>query len=255
MPHSSRRRQGQAQDYVTRAYRDFSPRDGLVAFRVVQGETDLYIRAERDCTEEASNAVRRCRKELTDYIQAHPAFRTSLEPLPPDAAAPPIVRDMLQAARTANVGPMAAVAGAVSDYVGGRLRRHCPEVMVENGGDIHLSMKKATTVSIFAGPSPLSMRLGVSVRAEETPCGICTSSGTVGPSLSFGRADAVTVWAPTATLADAAATAIGNLISAPEDMEPALERAGEIPGLWGAVAILGDRVGWWGRIRVVRLRD
>jgi len=254
MAASSRRGQGPAQEHVNRTYRDFSPRDGLVAFTVAREETDLFLRAERDLSPEALKAVLDCRSDLRAYLGEHPRFRTALDPLPPDPEAPLIVREMLEAARAANVGPMAAVAGAVSDYVGRRLRPFSAEVMVENGGDIYLSMTKPTTVSIFAGQSPLSMRLGVSVPAERTPCGICTSSGTVGPSLSFGRADAVTVWAPTAALADAAATAIGNLISAPEDLQPALETAGRIGGLWGAAAILGDRIGLWGEMPLVRLR-
>jgi len=252
MADSSRRRKGEVQEYLTRTYRDFSVRGDLTAFSVSREETDLYIRAERDLSQPALQAVLYCRKEIEEYILVHPVFRTVLHPLPPDPKAPAIVRHMLAAAEKARVGPMAAVAGAIAEHVGRELARLSKEVIVENGGDIYLNTRKPTTVGIFAGKAALSGRIGVRIPQERTPCGICTSSGTVGPSLSFGRADAVTVWAPDTALADAAATAIGNLISGPGDIEPALEKAGQIPGLLGVVAILGDKVGLWGEMEIVR---
>jgi len=243
------------QGYIARTYRDFRPRDNLIAFSISWKETDLYIKAERDISEQALAGVIKYRKDIEIYIQHHPDFRTSLTPLPLDTTASPIVREMLEAAASAGVGPMASVAGAMSEYVGRDLKRFSREIIIENGGDLFLDTSTAVTVSIFAGRSPLSMQIGLRIPSEQIPCGACTSSGTVGPSLSYGRADAVTVWASSTALADAAATALANRIARPEDIEPVLQGASEIPGLKGAVAILGDKIGLWGDVDIVRTKQ
>ena len=145
------------------------------------------------------------------------------------------------------------MAGAIAESVGTSLRAFSRNVIVENGGDVFLSTERETTVGLFAGKSPLSMRLGLRISPEQTPCGLCTSSGQVGPSLSFGQADAVTVWASSTALADAAATALANRVVAPEDIEPTLDVARSTEGLKGALVVLRDRIGVWGPIELVRL--
>jgi ApbE superfamily uncharacterized protein (UPF0280 family) len=162
---------------------------------------------------------------------------------------------MLLAATNASVGPMAAVAGAVAERVGKSLQTVSREVVVENGGDVFLRARREITVGLFAGGSPLSMQMGMRIQPEDTPCGICTSSGKVGPSLSFGKADAVTIWAPSTALADAVATALANRVTAPEDIEPTLELAKTIHGLKGALVVLEDRIGVWGPVDIVRLTN
>lgn len=249
----SRRQEKDGQDYVERTYRDFTSRGTWVAFAVTSKETDLYIRAEKDLTGQATEAIQRARRSIEDYIRRHPEFRTSLDPLPLDPEAPRIIQDMLLAARRVSVGPMAAVAGAIAEAVGKALGAFSRNVIVENGGDVFLATRREATVGLFAGRSPLSMRIGVRIPPEETPCGLCTSSGMVGPSLSFGKADAVTVWASSTVLADAAATALANRVVAPEDIEPTLERARSTQGLKGTLIVLGDRIGLWGPMEVVRL--
>ena len=85
--------------------------------------------------------------------------------------------------------------------------------------------------------------------------GICTSSGTVGHSLSFGQADAVVVLAPSAAFADAAATAIGNLIKRPDDIQAGIEFAGDIEGLKGVLIVKDDRMGAWGEISLCQIEQ
>jgi len=252
MADPSRGKEEAAGPYVVRTYRDAVYRAGLESFTVQWKETDLFVRAGSDLSTQALDAVRRCREAIETYIAGNPAFRTSLDPLALDPKAPPVVRRMLEAARRAGVGPMAGVAGAVAEYVGRALGGYSREVIVENGGDIYMRTERPVTVSIFAGPSPLSMKVGIRIPPEATPCGVCTSSGTVGPSLSFGRTDAVTVRAASTVLADAVATALGNRIREPRDMEPVLEGAGDIEGVQGVVVILGDRIGLWGDLDMVR---
>jgi uncharacterized protein len=236
--------------YQPRTYRRWVEAKDLVSFTVVEKETDLYILAASDLERKARRLVRKYRAQLEGYIAKEPAFRTSLEPLPVPAGAPAIVRQMAEAARAAGVGPMAAVAGAIAECVGRELLAFSPEVIVENGGDIFLRVRHRRTVGIFAGDSPLTGKIGLQIEASDTPVGVCTSSGTVGHSLSFGRSDAVVVLAPSAALADAAATAIGNRVSRPGDIGNALEFAKGIPGLRGVVVIIGADIGVQGDIRL-----
>ena len=160
---------------------------------------------------------------------------------------------MIEAARAAGVGPMAAVAGALAARVGRQLVLLSPEVIVENGGDIFLAITQPATVSLFAGKSPLSHRVGLKIDPGLTPLGVCTSSGTVGHSFSFGRADAACVLAPKAALADAAASALGNRVQQAGDIAAALEWAETAPEILGAVVVVGDKLGVWGRVELVPL--
>ncbi len=234
--------------YQPRTYRHWVEGKDLTAFNVTIKETDLYIRAASDLSRQARRSVLKYRKQLEDYIKKDPEFLTSLKPLPVPPSAPPIVLAMLAAGRLAGVGPMAAVAGAVAQEVGRELLEFSPEVIVENGGDIFLKISRKRTVGIYAGDSPLTGKIGLVIPPEATPLGVCTSSGTVGPSLSFGKADAVVAVAPDTTLADAAATAIANRVGGADDIEAAIEFGQGIAGLTGLVIIVGDRVGAWGDV-------
>jgi hypothetical protein len=192
--------------------------------------------------------VLKYREIIERYISGHSDFLTSLKPVIVEPDAPVIIRDMADSAEMAGVGPMAAVAGAVAQFVGEELQEYSPDVIIENGGDIYIRSTADRLIGIHAGDSPLSGKLALAIVAVETPCGICTSSGIVGHSLSFGKADAVTIIAPSASLADATATACGNIVQTADDIQRGLDLAAGIKGIIGAVIIKGDRVGVWGRI-------
>jgi ApbE superfamily uncharacterized protein (UPF0280 family) len=236
--------------YQPRIYRHWVEGKDLVAFSVTVKETDLYIRAATNLQRKARRLVLKYRRQLEDYIQKVPDFLTSLKPLPAPAVAPRIVLDMLEAGRTANVGPMAAVAGAVAEKVGRELLEFTPEVIVENGGDIFLKIAGKIIIGIYAGDSPLTGKLGLEINPRDTPLGVCTSSGTVGHSLSFGKADAVVVIAGSAALADAAATAICNRVNTPDDINSAIELGRNIAGIKGIVIIIGESIGAWGAVKL-----
>ena len=239
--------------YEERTYHDLVKTDDLVKFEVIVKETDLLIRAEKDLSREAREAVLMYRHQLETYISLHPEFQRSLVPIEDDVFAPEIVREMIRVSRLARVGPMAAVAGAVAEFVSKDLLRSSKDVIVENGGDIYLAASRERTVGIYAGDSPFSLKLGITVEAEETPMGICTSSGTVGPSLSFGKADAVCILSKSAALADAVATAVGNVVQEKKDIERGLERGREIEGVLGILIIVGDKIGVRGDVKLTRL--
>ena len=146
--------------------------------------------------------------------------------------------------------PWASVAGAIAESVGRELLESSPEIIVENGGDIYLKSSTDRLIGIYAGKSPLTGKVGLEVRGKDTPIGICTSSGTVGHSLSYGQADAAIALSKSAVLADAAATAIGNIIKSAEDIPRAIERAMSIKGLNGIIIIKDDKIGLWGEVKI-----
>jgi len=147
---------------------------------------------------------------------------------------------------------MAAVAGAISECLGQYLLRYSQELIIENGGDIFLRTIKERNVLLFAGNSPLSLKLAIRI-PPRTTVGICTSSGTVGHSLSFGRADAVCVLSPSSALADAAATALGNLVQSPKDVPYVLKKGKNIEGIEGIVIIIGETLGVWGKYEIKKV--
>lgn len=236
-----------------RRYRLSCRPQGLCTFSVRVKETDLWLLAGSDLTAQAGEAVKDLRRGLEAYIAERPGFLSSLEPLPPDPVAPPLVRAMLAAGRAAGTGPMAAVAGAIAQAVGERLRELSPAVAVENGGDVYLALGRELTVGLYAGRSPLSGRLGLRVAAADMPLCLATSSGTVGHSLSLGRADAATILAADGALADAAATALGNRVRGRDDLQAAVEWASGVPGVTGALAVMGDKLAAWGRLDLVEI--
>ena len=235
-------------------YRERVRTSGLARFEVRVEQTDLFIRAEQVLEDEARTLVVTGRSRIMAWAGNHPGFLASLAPLPPDPLAPSPVKEMLAAGSAAGVGPMAAVAGALAEFVGRPLLAASPGgVIVENGGDIFLALSSPAVVGLFAGPSVLSWRLGLVLSPGQTPAGVCTSSGTVGHSLSFGRADAAVIVARSAALADAAATGLGNRIQGPADIEPALAWALGVEGVRGALVILGDRIGLLGELELTEI--
>ena len=234
--------------YEERNYRSLINKEYLKSYQLKIAESDLFISTDTDLSEQAFASLARQRNALEKYILTHPEFRTSFLPLPEDSLTPPLIREMLIQSKKCGVGPMASVAGAVAEFVGKDLQSISENVIIENGGDIFLKSARDLTVSIYAGESSLSYNVNLVIKSEKTPIGICTSSATVGPSLSFGMADAVCVLSKSATLADAAASAIGNLVKNKKDIKAALEFGMSIQGIQGIVIIIGKDMGAIGEI-------
>lgn len=238
--------------YAERQYRDFAASDRWTAFRVRVETTDLYIRADRDRTDEALAAVRRLREDLRRHIERQNEFMTAFDPVDELADVPPIVTAMYRASRAAGVGPMAAVAGAMAEFVGRDLRAYGGDVVVENGGDLWLAVAEPVTVQVYTTNIWFRDRLAIRIAPEETPCGVATSSATIGPSISLGRADAATVVAADAALADALATAAGNRVRGEDDLAAAVDLAVE-RGARGALAVFRDRLALRGELTLTQL--
>ena len=244
--------------FSVRRYRMFHQGQDLKYFRVVVKETDLHVGIDRDgyrqgIEDEVERLVVRLRGDLETYIEMHPEFKTSLIPVMCLPHAPLIVRAMTQAAWLAGVGPMAAVAGAIAQEVGEFLGHRHNDVIVENGGDLFVKTSRERVVGIWAGDTPFQNKLGLKVRPEESSLGICSSSATIGPSLSFGKADVALVKAQDSTLADAVATALGNRVQGEDTLVEALRCALAVPGVKGALVIMKDKMAAQGEIELVRL--
>lgn len=241
-------------NYQERHYRQLVKGAGLRVFRVVVQETDLFIQAEQDVQELVRESVLRHRGYLESYIRQNPEFAKTLRPWPSRGPVPAIIAQMIFAAQKCSVGPMAAVAGSIAELVGRDILNHSEQVIVENGGDIFIHTHAAVTIAIFAGDSPLSLRVGLRLDPDDHPAAVCTSSGKIGHSLSLGNADAVCVVSDSCALADAAATSIGNRVAAKNDIPQAIEFGKRIEGLRGLAVIHGEAFGLWGRLNVVPLQ-
>ena len=241
--------------YRHRTYRRRVDSKGLVSFRVLIKETDLLVSSSRDLSKQTRDSVHDYRRQLEDYIRSNPDFLSTLLPYPEDPFAPAIAREMISVSGMFGVGPMAAVAGTIAQFVGSDLLEYSEEVIVENGGDIFLKTKRPVTASIFAGSSELSNSLGLVIHPEQMPAGICTSSATVGHSLSLGIADAVCILAHSASIADAAATALGNRITKKSELKTATESIRESKDINGGVVIVGKTMATWGEIELTKIQQ
>lgn len=228
--------------------------EDLEYFQVLEFESDLFIGVEHqamstDLPKTVAIELKKLRQAIVDYNQTHPGFIASLIPLELDRLAAPIVADMLEVSKIAGVGPMAAVAGTVSKYIGRLLEVSSSEIIVENGGDLLIKTSKERRIAIHTG-NPRFSDLGIKIKPRVKPLGICTSSGVMGHSLSFGNADAVTILSENIPLSDAVATGLGNRIKKPADVEKGLAWVRNIPGVLGVLVIIEDQLGAWGEIEL-----
>jgi ApbE superfamily uncharacterized protein (UPF0280 family) len=208
--------------------------------------TITTILAERDeYVGIAKEAMIRARQEIERCIASDPFFATTLEPYSP-ASTSTVIRRMSEAALCADVGPMASVAGSIA-WAGVEAMHGAGAVfgVIDNGGDIALISDRAVRIGLYAGASSLSGNLAFTIPQKKGVYGICTSSSSVGPSISFGVADSVTVFSSNVALADAWATSLCNRVTGPDDPAFALL---EGSGVDGVFVILKEQAFWWGEI-------
>ncbi|WP_320170704.1 UPF0280 family protein [Maridesulfovibrio sp.] len=225
-----------------------------VAFQVVVEQTDLFIVAEKDLSREALDAVHEVRGILKGHMVLNPQFGPSLIPVDVPEGTHDVIRAMAAAAGKCDVGPMAAVAGAVAGFVADALLPYSPNVIVENGGDIFMYSTRPRKVALLSDPGT-GAKIGLSIGAEDSPVAVCSSSGTIGHSLSLGSGDLVTVISKDPCLADAAATALANLLDSPADVPKVIEKARSLhsQGLDGVFVQYDSKIGAWGNVELVTL--
>ena len=207
-------------------------------FATILADDPAHVRA-------AKAGMMAARQMLEAYIARDPFFKATFDPYIPDSDDRVITR-MAGAARRAGVGPMAAVAGTIA-WAGVEAMQEAGAAfgVIDNGGDIALIVDRPVRVGVHAGSAALSDRVAFVVPPQDSVLGICTSSATVGPSISFGMADAVTIFSHDVALSDAWATAVCNEIR-PDDRR-VLDRIDpeEVSGIF---AIMGDVTVQWGEL-------
>jgi uncharacterized protein len=227
-----------------RVYRSFSWKD--TNLRVACEAFDLVTRT-----------VVAERRKLEGYIARHPEFLTALVPLVLLEDAPESARRMAAAADLTGLGPMAAVAGTLAQMgAEAAVAAGCREAIVENGGDIFIHSDTEVTIGIYAGDNAIGNQLAFRLDPQALPLSLCSSSSTMGHSLSFGRCDLATVTAKDGALADSAVTLVCNLIKTEHDLTPVLGDVGAIPGIDGILAVKNGKIGLWGHLPdLVRNQD
>jgi hypothetical protein len=245
-----------SKSYQRRFYQDNLKAKNLHLLRYQLKETDLYILCDQKLEEKfIARQVYILRSGIESYIRKDPRFEYALKPLTVELRAAKVVRLMSCAGNLANVGPMAASAGAIAELLGKTLlKKGCKEVIIENGGDIFLKITSPRKVALYSGRGTLANQLVLLIRPQDTPLGICTSSATIGHSLSFGRADSVTVLAKSAAVADALATATCNRVNALKEMESALNFCCSHKGVSGCLIVMKNKLAALGKIEFSRRR-
>lgn len=235
--------------YTERFYRNWTESRSLETFRVVAGESDLQIYAEKQLRLEALAVLHDLRKRLCSHIAHNPRFLKTLAPLV-TGTEDPFLREMEDAGKEWETGPMAAVAGAIAHGVGRELLNHSKTVIVENGGDVWAISSDPLEFLVYPGEdSPFSGGVPFTVDASRG-VSVCTSSGKVGPSFSLGRADSVTAIHRNGAIADAAATSLANRIRGAKDVTRTVESVSAGRKLDGILAVCGESIGIWGGIKL-----
>ncbi len=236
--------------FEERTYRTQFNTERFTGFVISYLETDLWIGVnpgsfQPEMENVALAKIKSLRNKFDEYIQSEPFFKKSLKPFQPTQNAPAEAVEMAVAAEKAGIGPMSAVAGLFAREVGEEILKNfsVEELIVENGGDIYVLLKSELTLSVFAGNSILSERIGLVIPPEKQKLGICTSAGTVGPSLSYGKANAVVVICEDVLLADAFATAFGNKVKSAADVEKVIKYSEKYREILSLLIICEDKIG------------
>jgi ApbE superfamily uncharacterized protein (UPF0280 family) len=221
-------------------------------------ETSVWITAdEKKYVEIAKEEIKQRRKELERFVHWHPYFLVTLESYQIEERnkIPEIVRRMTESAGKFGIGPMSAVAGALAEFAVEAMRdAGATHAMVDNGGDVALINDREVLVGIYAGESAFSNRIALRMKPFSLS-GICTSSGTVGHSISFGAANAATVISNSASLSDAAATALCNSVTDVHSVSKAFHAINHVEGIEGALIIYKDVLATWGKIpEIVKIK-
>jgi ApbE superfamily uncharacterized protein (UPF0280 family) len=257
-------------DFINRGYRDNINKKEYYSFNVCVLESDLYIslpaslkeNIRKEIEEKSVRLVRKLRENLYKANENIDGFFVSLKPCMYNSEiidrifqdeSKRLINNMLKVSLETETGPMASVAGGISQIIGEMIKSYTDEYIVENGGDIYLSSTKEKTVSVYAGKSDISNKIGIKLKPEKMPLSVCTSSAKIGRSLSMGNADVVTVVAGSAFLADALATQCGNILKKPENIKDAIDYIKNDFDIQGIFIIIEGQIGVWGNIEICKV--
>jgi len=230
-----------------------SQENGLTTCQFRIGESNIMISSDKPIKTIARKLLTQIRGNIKKYIQVHPEFSESFSPITINRNAPVIIRQMSKASHSANVGPMAAIAGAIADELGEGLSKYAAELIIENGGDIFIKVKRQIIIGLWCHNNEIKNNLGILLNKKRGHYSICTSSGTLGHSFSYGKADATTVIAKNAALADAWATRLGNEIKSQKDIKKALSLLKNIKDVSGALVLYRKTIAAWGDVELTQI--
>ncbi|MDD5622665.1 MAG: UPF0280 family protein [Actinomycetota bacterium] len=220
-------------------------------WRITYKYSDLLVSCNKDVSLRLEKLIKEIYDLLESCIKRESDFEKSLVPLKIKEYYPPIVRRMCRKAAIFNVGPMATVAGAVCDYIASGLDSYCRRLIIENGGDIFIKSNRDINIGVYLKNKYFADKIYLKIKAGDTPCGICSSSGIFGHSLSLGKSDLVVVLAKSTISADGAATSIANKINTPADVDKAIIDYKNKKDIKGILVIKDDKLGVWGNIELI----
>lgn len=232
-------------------YRDRVRQKEKYNWRIAYKYSDLLVSCNKDISLKLERLIKEIYYLLESCIKEEPSFQKSLSPLKIKPYYPPIIKKMCRKAAIFNVGPMATVAGAVCDYIASGLSKYCRRLIVENGGDVFIKSNKDIDVGVYLKNKYFADKIYLKIKAGITPCGLCSSSGSFGHSLSMGRSDLVVVLAKSTIGADGAATSIANKIKSPENVSKVINGYKDIKDITGILIVKDDRLGVWGNIELI----
>ena len=242
---------GSKLDIDREVYRKKTKGEGKYNWRVIYKYSDIVVSCDRDIRVELEKLIKDFYRIIESFIKLNPSFQKSLSPVTARPGYPPIIGEMCKRALVFNVGPMATVAGAVCDYIAGNLTLPISHLVIENGGDLYIKSKKDVDIGIYVKNKHFKDKINLKIKAAQTPCGLCSSSGSFGHSLSLGKSDLVSVLADTATGADGAATSAGNKIDTAGDISKIINIYKDIKEIKGLLIIKDSRIGIWGNIELI----
>ncbi|WP_320129045.1 UPF0280 family protein [uncultured Sphaerochaeta sp.] len=242
--------------YESRTYRQKMGSSRFNSLSLSIGESDLWIGYQPSLVDtdsmvhEAARYVRKLRNEILDYPDK--TFLSRYTPLENSEPTTALIEAMLKASCCSKTGPMASVAGAIAQALGIYLKEKflLTEIVIENGGDLYIDVLQELSVKLIAPGNPLSGKLSLVVDVLHSPLGICTSSGKIGHSHSFGKADAVMVACHEASLADAYATAFCNRVQTKLDVQRICNEMNTHADIISAVVLLDDKLALCGELEV-----
>ncbi|MEA2016562.1 MAG: UPF0280 family protein [Actinomycetota bacterium] len=219
-------------------------------WRVIYKYSDLLISCDKDISGRVKKLLLEIYDLLESFIDRKPSFQKSLSPVKIEKDYPSIVKKMCRKAALFNVGPMATVAGAVCDYIASGLREKCGRLIIENGGDVYIRSSRDFNVGVYLKDTNFKDKIYLKIRSEDTPCGLCSSSGNFGHSLSMGSVGIVVVLSRSTISADGAATSIANRIEKSSDINGVMEQYSRIKELGGLLIVKDGNIGIWGDIEL-----
>jgi len=237
-------------DTVKDVYRSSIRHREKYNWRVIYKYSDLLISCNGDVRRKVKNLVLEVYDLVESFIEREPSFKKSLSPVKVRDDYPSIIKKMCRKTAVFNVGPMAAVAGAVCDYIASGLTGECSRLIIENGGDVYIRSNRDVSAGVYLKDKNFKDKIYLKIKSEDTPCGLCSSSGIFGHSLSMGSADLVVALSRSIISADGAATSIANMVKENTDINGIIEHYSEIKEISGILIVKDENIGIWGNIEL-----